>query len=150
MKKKIHVPTIQHVIYMNIILVISLWALSIILTVMLLNLFGWKVNRSYSKQKEYRYKKKIDIVCKTIVVIWCWMAIVNIISFGPLFVFYQVLKNSFYIIFTVLLIMIWLKRSYRKQKSARNFIVIFSIWNMLMYFIFGIHLLSMLVRSIQR
>jgi hypothetical protein len=141
MKKKI--LGAHPVICANMILVFTLWILSFALATMLLDLFGWKLNRSYSKQKEYRNKKKIDFICKSIITIWFLMAIVNIVSFGPLFVVYHILQNIFYVVFTLLLIVFWLKRSYRQNKGARNFMIVVSVWNILIYFLFACYLLFM-------
>lgn len=145
MKKK--TITIHHVIYMNTTLVLFLWILSITLASMLLSLFGWRINRSYSKHKEYRIKKGIDIVCKSIIAIWCWLAIVNIVSFGPLFVLSHILENIFYVVFTTLLIVFWLKRSYRKNKHSRNFMIILSVWNILIYCLSVVYLMALILNK---
>lgn len=138
MKKKI-ISTLDH---LNNILVLILWGLSIILSFSLLSIFGWKINHPYDKEKEKQYRKHIDVVCHVILCIWCLIGLFNLVLYGPFYTLFYVVLNIIYIVLTLLTITIWLDRKYHTNQKYRNFVVVVSVWNTIVFLMAGVLLMS--------
>lgn len=137
MKKKIiSILTVNHF------LVLVLWALSVMLTIHLLYIFGWKINRPYNKKREKKYRKRLDVMCHVIVCVWCLMALINLYYYGPFYTVFYFAQNLVYFVLTFLTIQIWLKRQYHTDKCCRNFLVIVGVWNTLIYFAIAVSWVS--------
>lgn len=138
MKKKI----ISNLNFINSTLILILWSLSIILSFSLLSVFGWKINHPYDKEKEKKYRKTVDILCHLIICIWCLVGLINLVLYGPLYTLYYFAQNIIYIVLTLLTITIWLDRKYHTNKKYRNFVVVVSVWNTLVFLMAGAILMS--------
>lgn len=138
MKKKI----ISNLNFINSTLILILWSLSIILSFSLLSVFGWKINQPYDKEKEKKYRKTVDILCHLIISIWCLVGLINLVLYGPLYTLYYFAQNIIYIVLTLLTITIWLDRKYHTNKKYRNFVVVVSVWNTLVFLMAGAILMS--------
>lgn len=120
------------------VLLALLWGLSIALYLHFFAVFGNKINRGYDKKKEKTYKKRIDTLCYSILSVWCLIILVNLFMYGPLLAFYYCAQNIVYIVLTLTIISLWLDRDYRDHKNVRNFMVVFTLWNLIMYFVFTV------------
>lgn len=132
MKKKINLHSLKH---LNTILLFILWSLSIIMTFYMLTVFGWRINHPYNKEKEKKYRKRIDSICHVILCIWCLFALTNLVLYGPFYIIYYVTQNIIYIILTLLTTTIWLDRKYHTDNKYRNLLVVISLWNLSVYVI---------------
>lgn len=138
MKKKIN----SSLKFINNTLILILWGLSMTLTFYMLVIFGWKINHPYNKKKEQKYRKRIDIMCHIILSIWCLLGLINLNLYGPFFTIYYGAQNIVYIVLTLMTINIWLDRKYHNDKKSRNILVVISVWNIIMYPVSDLILMS--------
>lgn len=114
-------------------LLMILWVLSFTVSVYIPLSFGWKLNHAYDRKKEQKYKKQIDTLCYLILSVWCLFILINLYLYGPWMIILYALHHIIYLTLTIIMINLWLNRSYRHNRHARNFLIVISIWNLLVY-----------------